>query len=142
MPPFTETSQRPDRVTIVEVGPRDGLQNEKRIIPTEDKLKLIALLCESGLTRIETTAFVSPKWVPQMADHADVMGRAQRARGVRLSALVPNEQGAIAAIAAGADEIAVFTSASETFSRRNTNCSIDESIARFVPILRRASEAG
>ena len=142
MPPCTETSAGQDSVTILEVGPRDGLQNEKRIVSTEDKLKLIALLAECGFTRIEATAFVSPKWVPQMADHAEVMRQASRGRGVRLSALVPNEQGAIAAIAAGADEIAVFTSASETFSQRNTNCSIDESIGRFVPVLQRAFEAG
>jgi hydroxymethylglutaryl-CoA lyase len=142
MPPFTETPAGQDRVTILEVGPRDGLQNEKRIIATEHKLKLIGMLAECGFTRIEATAFVSPKWVPQMADHVEVMQRAPRCRDVRLSALVPNEQGAIAAIAAGADEIAVFTSASETFSQRNTNCSIEERIARFVPALRRASEAG
>jgi len=142
MPPSAEAPARSDRVTIVEVGPRDGLQNEKRIIPTEDKLKLIALLADCGFARIEATAFVSPKWTPQMADHADVMRRASRGRGARLSALVPNEQGAVAAIAAGADEIAVFTSASETFSLRNANCSIEDSIRRFVPVLRRASEAG
>jgi hydroxymethylglutaryl-CoA lyase len=142
MPPFTETPAGRGRVTIVEVGPRDGLQNEKRIISTEDKLKLIALLAECGFTRVEATAFVSPKWVPQMAGHAEVMRRASRGRGARLSALVPNDRGATAAIAAGADEIAVFTSASETFSQRNTNCSIEESIGRFVPVLQRASEAG
>ena len=103
MPPFTETSEGRDRVTILEVGPRDGLQNEKRVIPTEDKLKLIALLADCGFSRIEATAFVSPKWVPQMADHAEVMRRASRGQGARLSALAPNEQGAIAAIAAGFD---------------------------------------
>ena len=122
-------------ITIVEVGPRDGLQNEKGVIATDDKLELIRLLADCGLCRIEATAFVSPKWVPQMADHDTVMRRAVRRDGVRLSALVPNEQGAIAAIAAGAQELAVFASASETFAMKNTNCTIAESIERFVPVL-------
>jgi hydroxymethylglutaryl-CoA lyase len=129
-----------DLVTIVEVGPRDGLQNESVLISTENKLALIALLATCGFARVEATAFVSPKWVPQMADHVEVMRRAPRGGGVRLSALVPNEQGAVAAIAAGADEIAVFTSASETFSIRNINCSVDDSLARFIPVLKRASD--
>ncbi|WP_102957684.1 hydroxymethylglutaryl-CoA lyase [Mangrovicella endophytica] len=123
---------------IVEVGPRDGLQNEKAIISTEDKLQLIAMLAEAGLSRIEATAFVSPKWVPQMADHDAVMRGAARGPGLRLSALVPNEKGAVSAIAAGAQELAVFASASESFARHNTNCTIAESIARFEPVLRLA----
>jgi hydroxymethylglutaryl-CoA lyase len=130
------------RATIVEVGPRDGLQNEKTIIPTSDKLELIGLLADAGLTRIEATAFVSPKWVPQMADHDAVMRGATRRRGLTLSALVPNERGAIAAIAAGAQELAVFASASETFARKNTNCSIAESIERFRPVLALARSHG
>jgi hydroxymethylglutaryl-CoA lyase len=123
------------KVTLVEVGPRDGLQNEKTIIPTSDKLELIRLLADAGLTRIEATAFVSPKWVPQMADHDAVMRGVKRRPGLTLSALVPNEKGAIAAIAAGAQELAVFASASETFARKNTNCTIAESIERFRPVL-------
>jgi len=129
-------------VTIVEVGPRDGLQNEKEFISTQDKLKLIGLLAGSGLTRIEATAFVSPRWVPQMADHEEVMRRAARRPGLRLSALVPNEKGARAAIAAGAQELAVFTSASETFARKNINCTIVESIDRFRPVLELAADSG
>lgn len=124
-----------DKVTIVEVGPRDGLQNEKRIVSTEDKLALIELLAQAGFSRIEATAFVSPKWVPQMADHDAVMRGIPRRSGLTLSALVPNEQGALAAIQAGARELAVFTSASETFAQKNINCSIAESLQRFRPVL-------
>ncbi len=123
-----------ERVTVVEVGPRDGLQNEKRIFSTEDKLHLISFLGKAGLTRIETTAFVSPKWVPQMADHDLVMRGAERRDNLELSALVPNEKGALAAIAAGAQALAVFASASESFARKNTNCSIAESFERFKPV--------
>lgn len=130
------------KVTLVEVGPRDGLQNEKTIVPTSDKLELIRLLGDAGLTRIEATAFVSPKWVPQMADHDAVMRGAKRRPGLTLSALVPNEKGAIAAIAAGAQELAVFASASETFARKNTNCTIAESIQRFTPVLALARSHG
>lgn len=129
-------------VTIVEVGPRDGLQNEKATISTDDKLKLITLLAEAGLSRIEATAFVSPRWVPQMADHDDVMRRAARRPGLTLSALVPNVMGARAAIEAGAQELAVFASASETFALKNTNCTISESIARFRPVLELAAAHG
>lgn len=128
-------------VTILEVGPRDGLQNEKVLIQTADKLHLIALLAAAGLRRIEATAFVSPKWVPQMADHAEVM-KALPKGGVVYSALVPNAQGAEAALAAGAQALAVFTAASESFSRENTNCSIEEGIARFEPVARLAKAAG
>ncbi|MCD1633319.1 hydroxymethylglutaryl-CoA lyase [Martelella mediterranea] len=130
------------KVTIVEVGPRDGLQNEKAKISTRDKLALIRMLSEAGFSRIEATAFVSPKWVPQMADHDAVMRGAQRRPGLLLSALVPNEKGAVAAIAAGAQELAVFASASETFAEKNTNCTIAESIARFRPVLALAGQHG
>lgn len=121
-------------VTIVEVGPRDGLQNEKRIVSTEEKLALIALLRAAGLSRLEVTAFVSPKWVPQMADHEAVLRGTPPAPGLVRSVLVPKERGALAAIAIGVDELAVFTSASETFAQKNINCSIAESIERFAPI--------
>ena len=129
-------------VTIVEVGPRDGLQNEKTPIATTDKLALIGRLAEAGLSRIEATAFVSPRWVPQMADHEAVMRGAPRRPGVTYSALVPNEKGAEAALAAGAQALAVFTAASESFCRKNTNCSIAESIARFRPVMALARRAG
>lgn len=130
------------RVSIVEVGPRDGLQNEKRLVSTLDKLHLIAALAAAGVQRIEATAFVSPKWVPQMADHAEVMASVPKRAGVVYSALVPNEQGARAALAAGAQALAVFTAASESFSRKNTNCSIAEGIARFGPVAELARKAG
>ena len=123
-----------NHVTIVEVGPRDGLQNEKAIVATEDKLKLISLLGKAGLQRIEATAFVSPKWVPQMADHEDVMRGAERQPNLQLSALVPNEKGALAAIDSGAQALAVFASASESFAKHNTNCSVVESLERFEPV--------
>ncbi|WFP65607.1 MULTISPECIES: hydroxymethylglutaryl-CoA lyase [unclassified Mesorhizobium] len=124
-----------DLVSIVEVGPRDGLQNEKRLISTEDKVKLIEMLSDAGFKRIEATAFVSPKWVPQMADHEAVMATVKQKPGTAYSVLVPNAKGANAAIEHGADEIALFSSASETFSRKNTNCSIAEGFARFEEIL-------
>ena len=130
-----------DRVRIVEVGPRDGLQNEAQPISTDTKLALIDRLADAGLRDIEATAFVSAKWVPQMADHADVMRRLVRREGVRYPVLVPNLQGFENALAAGADEIAVFAAASESFSRRNINCSIDESLARFAPVLEAALRA-
>jgi hydroxymethylglutaryl-CoA lyase len=130
------------RVTLVEVGPRDGLQNEAKPVSTADKLALIASLAEAGLTRIEATAFVSPRWVPQMADHEAVMRALPNRDGLIYSALVPNEKGAAAALAAGARELAVFTAASETFSQRNTNCSIAEGLARFEPVLALAAAAG
>ena len=121
-------------VTIVEVGPRDGLQNEKRIVPTEEKLALIGLLRASGLARLEVTAFVSPKWVPQMTDHQAVLRGTPPGEGITRSVLVPNERGALAALAIGVEELAVFTSASETFAQKNINCSIAESIERFAPV--------
>lgn len=130
------------RVTLVEVGPRDGLQNEAKPVSTADKLTLITRLADAGLRRIEATAFVSPRWVPQMADHEAVMRALPPRDGVIYSALVPNEKGAAAALAAGVRELAVFTAASETFSRRNTNCSIGEGLARFEPVLALAAAAG
>ena len=129
-------------VVIVEVGPRAGLQNETTPITTADKLALIGRLAEAGLSRIEATAFVSPRWVPQMADHEAVMRGITRRPGIVYSALVPNEKGAEAALAAGAQALAVFTAASESFCRKNTNCSIAESIARFRPVMRLAERAG
>lgn len=129
-------------VVIVEVGPRDGLQNETTPITTADKLALIGRLAEAGLSRIEATAFVSPRWVPQMADHEAVMRGITRRPGIVYSALVPNEKGAEAALTAGAQALAVFTAASESFCRKNTNCSIAESIARFRPVMRLAERAG
>jgi hydroxymethylglutaryl-CoA lyase len=130
------------KAVIVEVGPRDGLQNEAKPVPTGAKLELIRRLSDCGISHIEATAFVSPRWVPQMADHESVMRQATRRSGLTLSALVPNEKGAAAAIAAGAQQLAVFTAASETFCQRNTNCSIEESIARFSPVLENARSAG
>ncbi|WP_445293236.1 hydroxymethylglutaryl-CoA lyase [Chitinimonas taiwanensis] len=132
----------PQRVKIVEVGPRDGLQNEKTPIPTAAKLAFIDELADAGLQVIEATAFVSPKWVPQMADHSEIMQGLQRRPGVRYPVLVPNMQGYLAAKAAGADEIAVFAAASEAFSQKNINCSIAESLARFEPVLAAAKADG
>lgn len=131
-----------DRVSIVEVGPRDGLQNEPGFVPTATKLALIRLLAEAGLKRIEATAFVSPRWVPQMADHAAVMAGVPALPDTVFSALVPNDKGAEAALAAGAQELAVFAAASQTFSARNTNCTIEEALARFAPVIARAHAAG
>ena len=126
---------RVDRVTLVEVGPRDGLQNEKLPIGTDLKVELIERLRAAGLKHIETTSFVSPKWVPQMADATEVMARISRAPGVRYSVLTPNAKGLEGALAAGADEVAIFAAASEAFSRRNLNCSIDESLERFLSLI-------
>ncbi|MFN3954926.1 MAG: hydroxymethylglutaryl-CoA lyase [Pararhodobacter sp.] len=122
-------------VEIFEVGPRDGLQNEKRLIPTAEKVALVDLLSRAGFRRIEVASFVSPKWVPQMADSAAVLAAIRRAPGLRYAALTPNMKGYEGARAARADEVAVFASASEGFSKANLNCTIAESIARFVPIL-------
>ena len=115
----------PEYVKIVEVGPRDGLQNESISVPTSVKIELIERLAKAGLSVVESTAFVSPKWVPQMADHTAVMMGINKQPGVSYPVLVPNLQGLTAALAAGVSEIAVFSSASETFSSRNTNCSIE-----------------
>ncbi len=130
-----------DHVTIFEVGARDGLQNEKRIISTVDKIKLINLLSKTGLLKIEAASFVSPKWVPQMADGADVMDGIDRDPTISYAALVPNIKGFERAITANVDEIAVFASASEAFSQKNINCSIEESIARFRPVVEAASNS-
>lgn len=128
--------------TIVEVGPRDGLQNEKQIVPTPQKLELIGLLRAAGFTRLEVTAFVSPKWVPQMADHETVLRGTAPSEGLIRSALVPNERGALLALAIGVEELAVFTSASETFAKKNINCSIAESLQRFRPVASLAARHG
>ncbi len=130
------------RVEIFEVGPRDGLQNEKRPIPTEEKIALVDCLSRAGFRRIEVASFVSPKWVPQMADGAEVLAGIARAPGVRYAALTPNMKGFERALAAGADEVAVFASASEGFCRANLNCSVDESLDRFVPVAQAAQGAG
>ena len=131
-----------ERVEIFEVGPRDGLQNEQRQIPTAEKIALVDLLSGAGLARIEVASFVSPKWVPQMADSVQVLAGIRRAEGVSYAALTPNMRGFEAAVAARADEIAIFGSASEGFSRANINASIEESIARFVPITEAARRIG
>ncbi len=129
-------------VRIVEVGPRDGLQNEKTIIASADKIALIDRLSDTGLRSIEATSFVSPKWVPQLADAAEVFAGIQRKSGVSYPVLVPNEQGYERALAVGATEVAIFTAASEAFNRKNINASIDESIERFIPVLARAKADG
>ncbi|KRA20337.1 MULTISPECIES: hydroxymethylglutaryl-CoA lyase [unclassified Lysobacter] len=129
-------------VRIVEVGPRDGLQNEKAQIATADKIALIDRLSATGLRSIEATSFVSPKWVPQLADAAEVFAGIQRKPGVHYPVLVPNEQGYERARAVGVEEIAVFTAASEAFNQKNINASIDESLARFAPVLARAKADG
>ena len=125
----------PSRVRIVEVGPRDGLQNEKGEVPTAVKLELIERLADAGLQAVEATAFVSPKWIPQMADHTEVLERIRRKPGVSYPVLTPNLKGFEAAKAAGATEVAVFGAASESFSKKNINCTIAESLDRFRPIL-------
>ena len=132
----------PTHVRIVEVGPRDGLQNEKTAISTADKITLIDRLSATGLRTIEATSFVSPRWVPQLADAADVFRGIHRVAGVAYPVLVPNEQGYDRARAVGASEVAVFTAASEAFNQRNINASIDESIERFRPVLERANHDG
>jgi hydroxymethylglutaryl-CoA lyase len=128
----------PDRVRLVEVGPRDGLQNESKTVPLEVKVELIDRLSATGLQVIEAGSFVSPKWVPQMADTGEALARIRRAPGVRYPVLVPNLKGLEAALAAGVEEIAVFGAASETFSRKNINCSIAESLDRFRPVVEAA----
>jgi hydroxymethylglutaryl-CoA lyase len=132
----------PARVRIVEVGARDGLQNEKAIVPTATKIELIHRLSDTGLQTIEATSFVSPKWVPQLADATDVYTAIQKKPGVRYPVLVPNLQGYERARAVGVAEIAVFTAASEAFNRKNINASIDESIERFIPVMDRAKNDG
>ncbi|MCF1183310.1 hydroxymethylglutaryl-CoA lyase [Marichromatium gracile] len=127
------------RVRVVEVGPRDGLQNEPTAVATAVKLELIARLAAAGLRWIEPTAFVSPRWVPQMADHAELLAALEQTPGMHYPVLVPNLQGLERALEVGAREIAVFTAASESFTRRNINCGIDESLARFAPVIERAA---
>lgn len=133
---------RPKKVRIVEVSPRDGLQNEKAMVSVETKLTLIDALADAGAITIEAGSFVSPKWVPQMADTDQVFARLHRHLGVTYQALVPNLQGLERALAAGVQEVAVFAAASETFSRKNTNGSIAEVMERFAPVLARAREEG
>lgn len=125
----------PSKVTLVDVGPRDGLQNEKQMIPAEVKVELVDRLTDAGFRNIEVTSFVSPKWVPQMADGAEVMARIRRRAGVVYSVLVPNMKGFEAALSTRPDEIVVFGAASEAFSQKNINCSIAESIERFRPVV-------
>lgn len=132
----------PKRVKLVDVGPRDGLQNEKQAVPAAVKIELVHRLQNAGLAEIEVTSFVSPKWVPQMADNAEVMAGIQRKAGVRYSVLTPNMQGYAAAARTQPDEIVVFAAASEAFSQKNINCSIAESIERFRPVVQAARAAG
>ena len=132
----------PKRVRIVEVGPRDGLQNEPKSVPTAVKVELIERLADAGLPAVEATAFVSPKWVPQMADHSEVLKALRRRPGVAYPVLVPNMKGFEAAAEAGAEEIAVFGAASETFSRKNINASIAESLERFARVAEAARAKG
>ena len=132
----------PSRVKLVDVGPRDGLQNEKAPVPAAVKVELVHRLQAAGLKEIEVTSFVSPKWVPQMADAAEVMAGLTRRPGVRYSVLTPNLQGFEAALASNPDEVVVFASASEAFSQRNINCSIEESISRFAPVVEAARARG
>jgi hydroxymethylglutaryl-CoA lyase len=132
----------PSQVTLVDVGPRDGLQNEAQPIPAATKIELVGRLQDAGLHEIEVTSYVSPKWVPQMADAAEVMAGIARRPGVRYSVLTPNLKGLEAALAGRPDEIVVFGAASEAFSRRNINCSIEESIERFRPVVQLALAQG
>jgi len=132
----------PKRVRMFEVGPRDGLQNERETVPTSVKVGLIDRLSEAGLPAIEVGSFVSPKWVPQMADTGAVLAAISRKAGVSYPVLAPNMKGFEAALAAGAEEVAIFGAASETFSRRNINCSIAESLARFSPVAEAAARHG
>jgi len=136
-------SSLPTKVRIVEVGPRDGLQNEKVLVPTSVKVEFISRLASAGLTHVEATSFVSPKWVPQMSDHKEVMSAVNSLPYPTVSypVLVPNIKGLQAAVECGAKEVAIFGAASESFSKKNINCSIEESLARFEPVLSSAKEA-
>lgn len=131
-----------DRIKIVEVGPRDGLQNEKSLVPTQTKLQLIHRLAEAGLPVVEATSFVSPKWIPQLADAGELLPMIERQNGVEYPVLVPNEKGLQRALAAGAREFAVFTAASDAFNRKNINCDIDESLQRIAPVVQQARAEG
>jgi hydroxymethylglutaryl-CoA lyase len=133
---------RPSRVRIVEVGPRDGLQNESQIVPAATKIAFIDRLSQTGLKTIEATSFVSPKWVPQLADAAEVYAAIRRRPGIRYPVLVPNAQGFARALEVGVDEIAVFTAASEAFTQKNINATIAESLERFAPVLSDAKSRG
>lgn len=135
-------SNIPSKVKLVDVGPRDGLQNEKQPVPAAIKIELVHRLQAAGLTEIEVTSFVSPKWVPQMGDNAEVMAGIERKSGVRYSVLTPNLKGFEAAVLSQPDEIVVFGAASEAFSQKNINCSIAESIERFAPVVEAAKAAG
>jgi len=135
-------SKFPNTVKIVEVGPRDGLQNEKTMVPAAVKIKFINRLSQSGLKTIEATSFVSPKWIPQLADAEEVFRSIEKRPGVAYPVLVPNEKGMQRALDAGAKEVSIFTAASETFNRKNINCSIAESIERFKPVMVMAAEHG
>jgi hydroxymethylglutaryl-CoA lyase len=139
---MTMLTSLPHRVRLIDVGPRDGLQNEKQPVPAAVKVELVHRLQAAGLKEIEVTSFVSPKWVPQMADNAEVMAGVQRQAGVRYSVLTPNWQGFEAALKTQPDEIVVFGAASEAFSQKNINCSIAESMERFAPVVKAAREAG
>ncbi|WP_329052043.1 hydroxymethylglutaryl-CoA lyase [Amycolatopsis sp. NBC_01488] len=132
----------PERVTIWEVGPRDGLQNEKTIVPVEVKLEFLDRLAGAGLTTLEATSFVHPQWVPQLADAEQLLAGLDRREGVRYPVLVPNEKGLNRALDAGVEHIAIFASATETFARKNLNSSLDEQFAMFEPVVTRAREAG
>ena len=132
----------PRRVKLVDVGPRDGLQNEKQPVPAAIKIELVHRLQAAGLKEIEVTSFVSPKWVPQMADNAEVMSGIMRSEGVRYSVLTPNMKGFESALLSKPDEVVVFGAASEAFSQKNINCSIAESIERFAPVVKAARDAG
>ena len=134
--------QYPQKVSIIELGPRDGLQNEKQTVPTDVKVDLIHRLVGAGIRKIETTSFVSPKWVPQMADNTAVMQAIQRQADVCYSVLVPNMKGYESAVTVQPDEVTVFGAASEAFSQKNINCSITESIERFAPVVQAALDAG
>lgn len=132
----------PKRIILWEAGPRDGLQNEPGVVPTEVKVELIDRLADCGLTHIEATSFVSPKWVPQMGDHNEVMGQLKRRPGVTYQVLTPNMKGYEGARAAGAEAVGIFAAASESFSQKNINCSVAESIERFRPVVEAAKRDG
>jgi len=132
----------PKAIRITEVGPRDGLQNEPKTVSVDDKVRFVNLLSQAGAAEIEVSSFVSPKWVPQLGDAAEVFARIERKAGVVYSALVPNEKGLDGALEASVDKVSVFTAASESFSRKNTNATIDETIERFRPVVQRAKDAG
>lgn len=134
-------SNKQQKITIYEVGPRDGLQNEKEIIGTEQKVELVNLLSDVGFEKIEVTSFVSPKWVPQMADATEVLSKISRSANVTYAALTPNMKGFEKALEANVDEIAIFGAASESFSQKNINCSIQESLERFAPVVKAGREA-